>query len=141
MKVVLEERWTTVDIADYERESALLPEPDRLQTVDGVALLKTAKGAEVVELLEKIRQERPSEPFFSGLVELTEAPGGVKMVFADSARPLLLPVVGPQASGRTPEAREQHVDDRAAGERARLAAEIDVGTASAPAAVACHLYG
>lgn len=92
LKVVLEERWTTVDIAVYERESALFPDPGALVTTDGKALLRTSKPAEVLAVLEAIRREKPDEPFFTGLVSISQAAGGVQLQFAESQRPVLLPI-------------------------------------------------
>src|ERR1700712_1585276 len=54
LKVVLEERWTTVDISVYEREVALFPEREKLVTTDGRALVKTAKPAEVIAVLDTV---------------------------------------------------------------------------------------
>ena len=93
LKVVLEERWTTVDIEVYQRESALFPDLGALQTVDRVSLLKTSQSAEVIAVLEAIRRENPSEPFFTGLIEMNQVPGGVQLEFVDSSRPVLLPIV------------------------------------------------
>ncbi len=93
LKVVLEERWTKVDIAVYERESALFPALDHLVTTDLVSLIRTSKPAEVISVLETVRRENPAEPFFTGLVEMAQVTGGVQLEFADSARPVLLPIV------------------------------------------------
>ena len=93
LKVVLEERWTTVDIDVYQRESALFPDLGALQTVDRVSVLRTSQSAEVIAVLESIRRENPSEPFFTGLIEMNQVPGGVQLEFVDSVRPVLLPIV------------------------------------------------
>ena len=92
LKVVLEERWTTVDISVYEREVALFPEREQLVTTDGRALVKTSRPTEVLATLEEIRRTNPDEPFFSGLVSMDAAPGGVQLEFRPSKRPELLPI-------------------------------------------------
>lgn len=94
LRVVLEERWTTVDTTVFERESALFGDPGALVTKDRLCVLRTSQPGEVIAALESIRRERPTEPFFSGLVEVTKVPGGVQLEFAESARPVLLPIVG-----------------------------------------------
>lgn len=93
LKVVLEERWTTVDISVYEREVALFPEQERLVTTDGRAMVKTSRPAEVLATLEEIRRDNPDEPFFSGLVSMSAVAGGVQLEFRPSQRPELLPIV------------------------------------------------
>ena len=100
LKVVLEERWTSVDISVYEREAALFPQRENLVTTDGRALLKTSKPAEVLGTLEEIRRESPDEPFFSGLASMTTVSGGVQLEFRASQRPVLLPIAS--VSGVSP---------------------------------------
>jgi len=92
LRVVLEQRWTTVDIATYQKESALFPDPGSLVTTDGVALLKTTKAAEVLEVLATIKRENPAEPFFRGLAEISQVAAGVRMRFVSATRPILLPI-------------------------------------------------
>ena len=92
LKVVLEERWTRVEIEVYERESALFPDLQALVTTDRLSTIRTSKAAEVISVLETVRRENPGEPFFSGLVEMVQVPGGVQLEFADSERPVLLPI-------------------------------------------------
>jgi oligopeptide/dipeptide ABC transporter ATP-binding protein len=100
LKVVLEERWTTVDISVYEREVALFPERERLVTTDGRALVKTSRPAEVLATLEEIRRDNPDEPFFSGLVSMVPAAGGVQLEFRPSKRPVLLPIATKDGSSQ-----------------------------------------
>jgi oligopeptide/dipeptide ABC transporter ATP-binding protein len=92
LKVVLEERWTTVDVTVFERESALFPELEGLVTTDGRCLIKTSKPGEMLGVLETVRRENPAEPFFSGLVDMSRTASGVELEFAASERPVLLPI-------------------------------------------------
>lgn len=92
LKVVLEERWTSVDVSDYERESELFGDPGALVTTDGTAVIRTTKPGEVIEVLERIRRENPDEPFFTGLVGMSQVDAGVELRFAESQRPVLLPI-------------------------------------------------
>jgi len=107
LRVVLEERWTTVDITVYESESALFPAVDDIVTVDRVALLRTPRPMEAIRTLEAIRRENPAEPFFTGLVHMVAAPGGVRLEFAESHRPVLLPIIS--VSGASPESVACHL--------------------------------
>ncbi len=92
LKVVLEERWTTVDVGIFERESALFPDLGSLVTVDGRCVVKTSQPGAVIAALETVRRENPAEPFFSGLVEMSAVPSGVQLEFATARRPVLLPI-------------------------------------------------
>ena len=92
LRVVLEERWTTVDLETYQRESALVPELDKLSPGTDV-VVKSPKPADLLALLAKIREERPEEPFFSGLVAMEAESAGVRLRFPDARRPDLLPIV------------------------------------------------
>ena len=98
LKVVLEERWTSVDIEVYQREFALFPDLGALQTVDRLSVLRTSQPAEVIAVLEQIRRENPTEPFFTGLVEMSQVPSGVQLEFVESERPVLLPIVDVNSS-------------------------------------------
>jgi oligopeptide/dipeptide ABC transporter ATP-binding protein len=100
LKVVLDQRWTSVDVSVYERESELFGDPGEFVTTEAKALIRTSKPAEVMKVLESIRQEHPDEPFFTGLVGMGQGGGGVELHFAESQRPVLLPitaVTGPSA--------------------------------------------
>lgn len=92
LQVVLEERWTTIDFEVSRRESALVPELGGLTPSAGRTLVRSPDPKALIALLLEIRAERPAEPFFAGLVEMTEAPGGVEFIFRESTRPELLPI-------------------------------------------------
>lgn len=109
LKVVLEERWTSVDISVYERESELFGDPGELVTSDGLAVIRTSKPAEVIEVLESIRREKPDEPFFTGLVEMSPGGAGVQLRFAESQRPVLLPIAA--VTGPSPASVACHLYD------------------------------
>jgi oligopeptide/dipeptide ABC transporter ATP-binding protein len=92
LKVVLEERWTTVDVEVFERESALFPDLGALVTTDGRCVIKSSQPAEAIAALETVRRDNPAEPFFSGLIEMSLVPSGVELEFAEARRPVLLPI-------------------------------------------------
>ena len=93
LRVVLEERWTTVGLEAYERESALVPNLDSWPA-ERDAVIKSPRPAELVKLLEQIRTERPHEPFFTGLEAMAATRDGVRLIFREARRPNLLPIVG-----------------------------------------------
>ena len=92
LRVMLEERWTSVGLEDYERESALVPGLETLPTGrDGI--VRSPRPAQLIELLEQIRTKRPDEPFFSGLESMVATGDGVRLTFRAAQRPQLLPIV------------------------------------------------
>ncbi len=97
LRVVLEERWTSVELAEYQRESALVPGLESLPAHRD-AVIKSPRPAELVELLERIRTERPHEPFFTGLESMTATGDGVRLTFRAAQRPELLPIVDAPSS-------------------------------------------
>jgi peptide/nickel transport system ATP-binding protein len=92
LKVVLEERWTTVDVEVFERESALFPDLGALATIDGRCVIRSAMAGDVIAVLKTVQRENPTEPFFSGLIEMSLVPSGVLLEFAEARRPVLLPI-------------------------------------------------
>lgn len=93
LKVILEERWTSVDLEVYQSESELIPNVDALEPVAGHSLVRSPDPKGLIALLREIQADRPAEPFFAGLVDMVEAPGGVQFSFRDAVRPELLPIV------------------------------------------------
>jgi oligopeptide/dipeptide ABC transporter ATP-binding protein len=90
LRVLLEEHWTRRDPAEYEREGELVGSLDKLDTPSKVATLGTGSSAsEVARLLERIRDEDPDEPLWSGVEEVVEAPDGVSVRFKAGVDPAL----------------------------------------------------
>jgi oligopeptide/dipeptide ABC transporter ATP-binding protein len=90
LRVLLEEHWTRRDPAEYEREGELVGSLDKLDTPSKVATLGTGSSApEVARLLERIRDEDPDEPLWSGVEEVVEGPDGVSVRFKAGVDPAL----------------------------------------------------
>jgi peptide/nickel transport system ATP-binding protein len=97
--MILEQRWTTVEPAQYLAEERLVGDPDRFAAVEreaGVAVVRPAAGtaAELLELLESERADHPQEPLWSGVRDMTADNGAVRIEFVERVVPRLLPVVG-----------------------------------------------
>ena len=103
LRMVLEQRWTSVGEEDYARESALagpathFDEPERHP---GVALLRPGHGTaeDETELLREMRAADPGEPLWSGVSELRADGGAVRVEFARRVEPALLPVAGTEVA-------------------------------------------
>jgi oligopeptide/dipeptide ABC transporter ATP-binding protein len=74
LRALLEERWTTLSEADYERERAAIGDLDALEEPATVARLGR-RGSGAVEVLERARVERPDDPFWRGVAEIGEEHG------------------------------------------------------------------
>jgi peptide/nickel transport system ATP-binding protein len=87
---LLEDHWTRRDAATYERERALVGDLEALDEPSKTATLGTgASAAEVRRLLDSIREERPDDPFWRGVRDLGEGPGGVSVTFHPGVDPAL----------------------------------------------------
>ncbi|MDX6327425.1 MAG: hypothetical protein QOK15_3779 [Nocardioidaceae bacterium] len=90
LAVLLEDHWTRRDAATYERERALVGDLEALDEPSKTATLGTgASAAEVRRLLDSIREERPDDPFWRGVRDLGEGPGGVSVTFHPGVDPAL----------------------------------------------------
>jgi peptide/nickel transport system ATP-binding protein len=70
LKAQLETRWTKMPEPEYEAEQALFADLDELDVPDTEARLKAAPGhgsGEVAEVLDKLRDSDPSDPFWKGV--------------------------------------------------------------------------
>ena len=94
LRDLLEARWARLGAEQYEAEQALF---DGLGALDGSATTVSvgagrghAEG-ELLALLESVRAEDPSEPFWLGVRGLEAAPGRVEITFHEPRTPRLLP--------------------------------------------------
>ena len=94
LKVILEERWTGVDLESYETETAWVPDLASLPASAGPMVVRSPQPKQLTGLLQRIREEHPDEPFFGGLEQLADVPGGVQMTFRPADRPELQHVDG-----------------------------------------------
>jgi peptide/nickel transport system ATP-binding protein len=94
VRMVLEQRWTTVAAEQYQRESALAGPAEHFDTAEesnGVALLKPGRGAaeDELELLQEMRAADPDEPLWSGVEDLRADNGKVRIGYATRYEPHL----------------------------------------------------
>ncbi len=101
VRMVLEQRWTTVDAEQYARESELVGPAthfDDREPSPAVALLRPGRGAaeDEIELLTQMRDSDRDEPLWSGVQNMRADNGKVRVEFADRHEPQLLPIEGSQ---------------------------------------------
>jgi oligopeptide/dipeptide ABC transporter ATP-binding protein len=98
VRMVLEQRWTTVDAEQYQRESALAGPAEHFDIAEestGVALLKPGRAAEdELELLQQMRAADPDEPLWSGVEDLRADGGRVRIGYTTRYEPHLQRVEG-----------------------------------------------
>jgi hypothetical protein len=95
--MILEQRWTEVEPEQYQRELAMVGDPERFadhDTAPNVGVVRPAGGGpeQLLELLQQERDSDPSEPLWSGVRTLEADNGAVRVEFADRYVPALLPV-------------------------------------------------
>jgi peptide/nickel transport system ATP-binding protein len=95
--MVLEQRWTGVPAQQYAEEAELVGAEanfDEAEPETGVGLLRPGAGGAPAELalLEQERDANPSEPLWSGVSELREQDGRVRVQFVPRSVPELLPL-------------------------------------------------
>ena len=95
LRVLLEEHWTRQETTSYEEEQALVGSLDRLDDPQKTVTLGSgADSARVRGLLDRIRQENPSEPLWTGVDEISETGDGVEVRFHQGFDPELRPSGG-----------------------------------------------
>jgi peptide/nickel transport system ATP-binding protein len=97
VRMVLEQRWTSVEAEQYAQESELVgpaTQFDVAESSPGLAMLKPGRGAaeDEVELLDQVRTADPDEPLWTGVKDLRADNGRVRMEFAERFEPRLQPV-------------------------------------------------
>lgn len=95
LRDLLEARWAVMASERYEAERAVIED---VAALDAPALQvslrgrKEAQDGELLTLLESIRTEDPTEPFWKGVHRLDAADGGVEIEWNEPITPRLLPV-------------------------------------------------
>jgi oligopeptide/dipeptide ABC transporter ATP-binding protein len=99
LRDLLELRWAQMGADEYEREQAVLGDLAALDASDTsfrLAAPASQRGADLVELLDRVRAEDPAEPFWRGVRSLIAGERHVDVELNDPFTPRLLPVDGVQ---------------------------------------------
>lgn len=98
LRVLLEDRWTRVDLDTYRSESSLVKHLDAVETtVDekaAISLIPSPDPERLKTIVEEIKAEKPDEPFFSALRGMTVVDEGLRLELAPFRRPFLTPQPG-----------------------------------------------
>jgi len=93
LKALVEEHWTRVPVADYEREHALVGGLADLDHSENRAVVKPHGGtvADLDALFDRIRTENAAEPLWQGVTSITATEDGLVFEFAPAAEVPLRP--------------------------------------------------
>jgi peptide/nickel transport system ATP-binding protein len=98
VRMILEQRWTTVEPEQYQRELAQVGDPERFSDDDtrtgGIIRPQSGSPDQLLDLLQQERDSHPDEPLWKGVRGLEADNGAVRVDFAERYVPALLPVVG-----------------------------------------------
>jgi len=94
LRDLLERRWSQMKPEEYEAERATVGEFEALERDVQTVRIPTrgrARGEDLLAVLEKIRQEDPDEPFWSGVESMTAGEKHVDVEWWEPVEPRLLP--------------------------------------------------
>ena len=94
LRTLLEEHWTRNPESTYDAERDMVGDLDRLDRPELSAHLGVKDGPGTLALLNRIRAERPDEPFWRGVASLEEEGNGVRIEFREPTDPALRPTGG-----------------------------------------------
>jgi peptide/nickel transport system ATP-binding protein len=103
VRMILEQRWTTVDPEQYAREERLAGDAARFNEPEpspGVGIVRPAAGRaeELLAVLEDERDTHPEEPLWHGVRSMVADDRAVRIEFVERGVPRLLPVAGSSVS-------------------------------------------
>jgi peptide/nickel transport system ATP-binding protein len=90
LRTLLEARWTEMPQDEYEAERAVIADLDPLDAPAMSARIEAAgghTGAEVAEILERLRAAAPDDPFWKGVDETRVEERAVTVQFHDGLDP------------------------------------------------------
>lgn len=82
LKALLEEHWTRQEPSVYEHERTLVGDLQRLDRPrKQVTIGSGDQAAQILDLLARIREENPAEPFWAGVQDVRQTADGAQMSF------------------------------------------------------------
>jgi peptide/nickel transport system ATP-binding protein len=101
LRTMLEERWVAMDEAAYAAERSLVGDLDKLDESEHEAFVPAGSGkdaGDLLKLLERIREEEPDEPLWTGVKEMRPEAHGVHVSFEPGIDPPLDETDGARAA-------------------------------------------
>ncbi|MCU1658791.1 MAG: oligopeptide/dipeptide transporter, ATPase subunit [Pseudonocardiales bacterium] len=103
VRMILEQRWTTVDPEQYTAEVRLAGDAERFnapEATPGVGVVHPAAGRaeELLAVLADERDTHPEEPLWRGVQAMAADDRAVRLEFVPRAVPQLLPIAGSDVS-------------------------------------------
>jgi peptide/nickel transport system ATP-binding protein len=90
LRSLLEQHWTRHDPTVYEEECGFLGNLDHLDKAATTVVLGVPGSAERVRgLLDRVREEQPDDPFWTGIESLSPTAAGLEVRFHDGVDPAL----------------------------------------------------
>jgi len=89
LKAVIEEHWTRQPAEVYADESSAVGDLGHLEKAAPVATIGGNGAPQAREILDRIRSERPDEPFWSGVDQIEDDGSGVRVDFHPGEDPAL----------------------------------------------------
>jgi peptide/nickel transport system ATP-binding protein len=97
VRMILEQRWTTVSAEQYAAEDKLVHDGPRFASGDHIHAAGGSPG-EVLELLEDERSTRPDDPLWKGVSGMSVEDRSVRLELRPAVEPQLRPVEGTDVS-------------------------------------------
>jgi oligopeptide/dipeptide ABC transporter ATP-binding protein len=92
LRQLLEQRWTQLGQEAYESERAILGSLDALDEPSQIARVPAASGrsgADIAQLLDKVRQDTPDDPFWKGVESVETTDDAVRLHFHAGVDPAM----------------------------------------------------
>jgi oligopeptide/dipeptide ABC transporter ATP-binding protein len=89
LRALIEEHWTRRDPETFQREKDLVGDLEVLDEPSTTARIGKGGADEVHALLDRMRAEKPDEPLWTGVEEIHDDGGGVRVEFRPAEDPAL----------------------------------------------------
>jgi len=117
LRDLIEARWTGVDEREFELERTIVGDLEQMEEASPIARVAAGRGRsgrDVLEFLERVRGDDPTEPLWSGVRSMGADGDHAVVEFHDPIDPALLPHAGVQIACHL---YDEDVKGRAASER------------------------
>lgn len=89
VRPVLEEHWTRRTPEEYDAETRIVGDLEHLDEPSREATIGGTTPGEVRQLIERMKAEKPDEPFWTGVASIDDEGDGVRLSFVEGEDPVL----------------------------------------------------